>query len=250
MSSEDVQSLCAQGQQLLAAREYLDAERILACAEREAYRLRDWDTLGRLYMPLQETRRQRRQRCCEGPISLNLISQGPDDVIVGRQVVENYTHGQLLVAGWGTIEPALQVRKLQGRFGLYVDVFLAAAYPLIDGGLAIVIVPHEQAVLPVVLPRRLADFRGLLQTGCIVVRAAELPQEPRVNDQELLARLRGWWEAMHLPFLYAARETRDPPKRIDAYRKAIRVDYACELAHQELSATARELARITARENP
>ena len=35
----------------------------------------------------------------------------------------------------------------------------------------------------------------------------------------------------------------DPLRRIEAYRQTIRVDYACELAHQKLSAVARGLAR-------
>ena len=43
----------------------------------EAWRHRDWDTLARLYMPLQEARRQRRQRCGEGTVALDLAGPIP-----------------------------------------------------------------------------------------------------------------------------------------------------------------------------
>jgi len=36
---------------------------------------------------------------------------------------------------------------------------------------------------------------------------------------------------------------RDPLSKFESYRKTIRVDYACELAHQKLSAVAREMSR-------
>jgi hypothetical protein len=51
------------------------------------------------------------------------------------------------------------------------------------------------------------------------------------------------WEQLHAPFLAAADAQVDPLRRIHAYRRAIEVDYACELAHQKLSAAAREVAR-------
>ena len=35
----------------------------------------------------------------------------------------------------------------------------------------------------------------------------------------------------------------DAVRRIEHYRNTIRVDYACELAHQKLSGVARELSR-------
>ena len=35
----------------------------------------------------------------------------------------------------------------------------------------------------------------------------------------------------------------DPVQKINHYRRTIRVDYACELAHQKLSSVARELGR-------
>src|SRR5438128_1050504 len=126
----DLQSRCELGQRQLMEMKYLEAEETLASAEQDAWAARDFDTLSRLYMPLQEARRQRRQRCGEGIVCLDLVAAGPDDHISGKHVVENFPHGQLLVAGWGTIEPAKQVRELQREHGLFVETFLAAVYPI------------------------------------------------------------------------------------------------------------------------
>jgi hypothetical protein len=54
------------------------------------------------------------------------------------------------------------------------------------------------------------------------------------------------WERLHTPFLAAADMRVDPVQKMEGYRQAIRVDYACELAHQKLSDTARTLL-VTAR---
>src|SRR3954470_12169280 len=94
-----VQDLCELGSEQLVEMRYLEAEATLARAEAEAWAARDWDTLARLYMPLQEARRQRRQRCGEGVVALELIAHGPSDALDGQHVVENFPHGQLLVAG-------------------------------------------------------------------------------------------------------------------------------------------------------
>jgi hypothetical protein len=51
------------------------------------------------------------------------------------------------------------------------------------------------------------------------------------------------WERLHAPFLAAADNTREPLARMEGYRRTIAVDYACELAHQKLSAVAAELER-------
>src|SRR3954454_24884703 len=121
MTAPDLQSLCELGQEQLMRMEYLPAEATLCQAEQIAREQRDFDTLGRLYMPLQEARRQRRQRCGEGVVCLDLIATRPNDRVDGRHVIENYPHGQLLVAGWGSIEPALKVRELQKEHNLFVE---------------------------------------------------------------------------------------------------------------------------------
>src|SRR5579864_5294665 len=121
MSRSSLAALYEQGQELLMRMEYLEAEEVLARAEQEALADRDWDLLSRLYMPLQEVRRQRRQRCGEGVICLDLIAQGPHDHIDPRHVLAHYPHGQLLIAGWQSIEPALEVRELAAQQRLYVE---------------------------------------------------------------------------------------------------------------------------------
>src|SRR3954453_16710982 len=110
MTSPDVQALCEQGQQLLMETRYWDAERTLADAEKIAWEARDWDTLARLYMPLQEARRQRRQRCGEGVVALDLLAEGASEEADPGQIWTHYPHGLLLVAGWGSIQPAVGVR--------------------------------------------------------------------------------------------------------------------------------------------
>jgi hypothetical protein len=243
MGSADLQAFCEQGQQQLERMDYIAAERTLLRAEELALAGEDFDTLGRLYMPLQEARRQRRQRCGEGIVRLDLIAHGPDDARRGSDIIAKFTHGQLLVAGWGSIQPALAVRRLQTERGLYVETFLAAAYP-IGAGRAIVIAPLEDVVLPDARENRSIDeLIRHLPAHCIVLSEAELPRGNRPGDWKTYAEVMAMWERLHAPFLAAADHTVDPLAKIDAYRKTIRVDYACEFAHQRLSDAARKYAR-------
>ncbi|HMB95462.1 MAG TPA: hypothetical protein VKK61_05435, partial [Tepidisphaeraceae bacterium] len=183
MTSADLQQLCEIAQQQLMQMHYIEAEKLLVQAESIALEQNDFDTLSRLYMPLQEARRQRRQRCGEGVVCLDLIAAGPEDRIEARHVVENYPHGQLLVAGWGTIEPAIQVRQLQAKHDLYVETFLAAAYPIGDAR-AIVIVPLQDVQLPPPLDRSIDELLKLLPAHCIVMHQNELPKgSARGNSQ-------------------------------------------------------------------
>jgi hypothetical protein len=247
MSDQVLQELCETGQAQLMAMEYLAAEATLAEAERRAWGARDWDTLARLYMPLQEARRQRRQRCGEGIISLDLIAQGPADVVDAKRVVQNYPHGQLLVAGWGSAAPALGVRELQAQHALYVETFLAAVYPVAVGGQeagrAVVIVPLADVALPDPQPRPIDELVRSVPPHSIVLAESELPAGSRRGDTKTYAEVMAIWERLHLPFLAAADMQADPVLRMEGYRKAIRVDYACELAHQKLSDAARETIR-------
>lgn len=239
----DIQSLCQRGQALLTETDYLGAERALVEAEHLARAAGDWDTLARLYMPLQEARRQRRQRCGEGTVVLDLLAESPVDRIDARHVIDNFPHGQLLVAGWGSIEPALDVRRLQAEHNLYVETFLAAVYPLTGGARAVVIVPTEEVALPAPDDRPIDHLLPLLPPHAVVLPATDLPRGPRKGAAGTFAEAMAIWERLHLPFLALADATADPVLRIDAYRRTIRVDYACELAHQKLSNTAHELAR-------
>jgi hypothetical protein len=243
MSSPTLQELCALGQQKLMEMQYLQAEAALMEAEQMALAASDYDTLSRLYMPLQESRRQRRQRCGEGVVCLDLIAAGPTDRIDGEHVIRHYPHGQLLVAGWGSIEPALQVRALQRKHELFVEAFLAAAYP-IGAGRAVAIVPLEDVQLPPPTQRSIDELIRLLPPHTIVLRDAELPSGSRKGDTATFAEVMKMWEQLHRPYLAAATLTADPLQKIAAFRKTIQVDYACELAHQHLSDVAKRLTTV------
>lgn len=235
-----LQDLCDQGQQQLQRMEYLRAEESLMAAEQLAFEQSDWDTISRLYMPLQEARRQRRQRCGEGTVCLDFISSGPGEDLQAEKIIEKYPHGQLLIAGWGTIEPAKAVRQLARQKGVYVEAFLAAAYPT-GGGRAIAIIPVEDIKLPEPTDRSIDALIRLLPAHSIVLSESELPKGPMKGDTNTFARVMSMWERLHAPFLAAADMQVDPIKKIEGYRKTIRVDYACELAHQKLSDVARSL---------
>jgi hypothetical protein len=242
MTPEALQELCETGQSLLMQTKYIEAERALAAAEHDAWVNRDWETLARLYMPLQEARRQRRQRCGEGTVVLDLIAQGPDDRVDGLHAVENFPHGQLLVAGWGTIQPALEVRKQQAAHGLYVETFLAAVFP-VNGRRAVAVVPLDETDLPEPVDRTIDELIRLLPPHTIVLHEDELPKGSRRGDTQTFAETMALWERLHQPYLAAADQHPDPILRIEAYRKTIRVDYASEFAHQRLSNVAGNLAR-------
>lgn len=222
--------------------EYLKAEALLIQAEHQAFSSRDWDLLARLYMPLQEARRQRRQRCGEGIVCLDLLAENPSDKIDPRHVVEHYPHGQLLVAGWGSIASAIGVRELAAQQELYVETFLAAVYPT-DATRATVIVPTADTPLPQPTEMSLERLRSQLSLHCIVLSAGKLPNGPRKGTFETYGQVMSLWEQLHTPFLAAADAASDPLQRIQGYRKTIEVDYACELAHQKLSDVAKMLAR-------
>lgn len=242
MARNDLQAQCKLGQEQLMRMEYLRAEATLAAAEEQAWKQRDFDTLARLYMPLQEARRQRRQRCGEGVVCLGLLADGPTDHINAQRVIENYSHGQLLVAGWGSIAPALEVRRLAREQELYVETFLAAAYP-IGRGRVVAIVPTKDVSLPAVESRPVDDLIRKLPPHSIVLGERELPRSPQTGESKMYARVMSLWERLHAPFLAAADMQVDLLRKIEGYRKAIGVDYACEPAHQKASDVAHRLLR-------
>ncbi|MCS7032703.1 MAG: hypothetical protein NZ561_01770 [Phycisphaerae bacterium] len=243
MPTEDIQSLCQQGQAHLTAMRYLHAERVLEAAEAMALAEEDWDSLARLYMPLQECRRQKRQRCGEGMVRLDWTASAPGDVIDAREVARQIPHGQVLLAGWGSIEPACQLRALAREQNLYLETFLAAVYELAGGARVVAIVPTDEVALPPPEPLPLDTLLRRLPPHSILIPLSELPSGARPGDACTYARTMSLWERLHLPFLSQADATPEPKARIEAYRRTIRVDYACELAHQRLSDTARELSR-------
>jgi hypothetical protein len=240
----NLQHLCELGQSQLMAMRYLDAESALVQAEAIALANEDWDTLSRLYMPLQECRRQRRQRCGEGVVKLDLFAASPDQPIVAEEIVARYPHGQLLVAGWASIDPPADVRTAASHRQLYLETYLGAIYPLPGDARCVVIVPTADIALPAPMPNQPVDeLLKRLPPFSIVLHPNELPAGEKRGDTTTYAFTMATWERLHLPFLAAGDQTKDPRHRIAAYRRTIEVDYACELAHQRLSETAKELMR-------
>jgi hypothetical protein len=242
MDERQLQDQCELGQAQLMRMQYLAAERTLAAAEKFAWERKDFDALARLYMPLQEGRRQRRQRCGEGIVRLDLLARGTDDRIDARDIVEKYPNGQLLVAGWGSLEPALQVRRLQSQRDLYLDTFLASVYPM-DGGRIVVIVATDDSPLPPPDPMPLEELRRRLPPHSLILPGNQLLQGPMRGDTRTWGMIMALWERLHAPFLAATDAQSDPLLKIAGFRKTIEVDYACELAHQHLSDVARQLCK-------
>lgn len=234
----DLQEICEFGQQALVETDYLRAERILAQAEQLAWEQRDYDSLSRLYMPLQEARRQIRQRCGEGEVCMDLLAQSASDVLDARHVVQNHPFGQLLVAGWGSIEPAIGVRRLAREHELYLETFLAAVYPT-DIGRVVAIVPLQSDCVPPADARSIEELRRILPEHSLIFPESELPHGSRRGTAETFSQVMAMWERLHAPFLAEADAQADAIARMQGYRRVIDVDDACELAHQELAEVAK-----------
>lgn len=245
-STGELQDLCEQGQQQLMATAYLDAEASLVQAAAIAEATGDYDTLGRLYYPLQEARRQRRQVCGEGIVKLDLLPSAPDEALDPTTIVDQYPHGQLLVASWADLTPSIEVRRLAAERKLYLETYLAAVYPVGEGVQAVALVPTETAALPSADVSQRGGTEALLKelpAHSVVLRPDELPSGEQQGDTVTFARTMALWERLSLPFLEAARERSEPRERIEGYKQAIAIDYACEKAHQWLATDALALAR-------
>lgn len=238
--SDTIQSLCQQASDHLVATRYIEAEQLLVRAEVMAWNNRDWDALHRLYMPLQEARRQRRQVAMDGTVQLDFIAEAPQQSIDVERIARDLPRGQVLVAGFGTIAPAEKLRAIAATENLYLDVFLGAAYR-IGGQTLIVIVPTPGVTLPAPEQMTLDTLLRKLPPHSITLPASELPKGAHKGTTQTAVRTMALWEQLHLPFLAAADATVDPVARMQGYRKTLGVDYACELAHQRLSDVARGL---------
>jgi hypothetical protein len=216
---DEIQALCETGQEQLMRLAYWPAEKTLERAEELALQRQDFDALARLYMPLQEARRQRRQRCGEGAIRLHILAAGPNDPISAEKLATEFPRGQLLVAGWRDLRPATDLRRIARERELYLETFLATVSPT-KSGLTIVIYPLQGP------------------DHAIVLTESQIPPETYGDVMNL-------WERLHAPFLAAADAEKDLRKKIAAYRRTIQVDYACELAHQNLAAAAAGLSKET-----
>ncbi|MCC6239718.1 MAG: hypothetical protein IT448_05430 [Phycisphaerales bacterium] len=246
MDAQELQDLCEKGQAALTQTDYITAHRLLTTAEAAAWNQRDFDTLARLYLPLQETRRQLRLHAGEGVVCLDLLASAPQDHLSGDQIVAAIPHGQLLVAGWGTIQPAARVRQLAREKGLFLETFLAAVYP-VGAQRVVVIVPFETSPLPPATPRSTVDqLKTQLPPNCLILSQSELPTGRRAGSMQTLSQVSTLWERLHAPFMRAADNTADLLQRVQAYRQTIVVDSACELAHQKLGDVAHQLEKIKA----
>jgi hypothetical protein len=97
--------------------------------------------------------------------------------------------------------------------------------------------------MPPPMPMSVTRLMSALPPQSIVLPAEQLPRAVEKGDTRTFAFTMAWWEQLHMPFLAAADLERRPAARIEAYRRVIAVDYACELAHQKLAAVAREMDR-------
>ena len=237
-----INDLCEQGQRLLIDTQYLEAIDVLLQAESLAMTSNDFDAISRLYMPLQEARRQVRQRCGEGIVRFDVLSDGgrdPEPV----ELLSRYFSGQFLIAGLGSCASAVQFRAMARESKRYVETFLGAVFPMIGGASAVVVVPTADVALPPPTPQSIDALLAALPPHARVFGLGELPAGEQRGTAATFDAVSDIWESLHLPFLAAADQERDPLRKIAAYRKTIEVDYACELAHQRLSAAAREVSR-------
>ena len=247
LQDDALQQLCDRGQAALMSTDYVAAEALLQKAERLAVQSQAWDTLSRLYMPLQEARRQRRQKAGEGIVRLDLIARGPAEVLNPVEWVNRYPHGQFLVAGWGTLTPAVRVRELQRERGLYAETFLAAVFPVLDHAppaeaeRVVVLVPFADTPLPDPTPRARQELYRMLPPTALAIPARDLPVGEKMGTTQTYAEVMALWERLHAPYLKAADAMTNPTEKMEAYRKTIEVDSACELAHQRLSDVAGKL---------
>jgi hypothetical protein len=239
----ELQALCQQAQEQLVAMQYLAAEELLARAESLAFKQSDFDTLARLYMPLQECRRQKRLLCSEGVVKLDLIARDANEALDPKQIAHQIPQGQLLVAGWASIAPAVELRAIAAERQLYLETFLAAVYEINGGGRAVAIVPSADVALPPSDVWAIDQLIQRLPAHSIVLPSKEIPTGQQRGTAALFAQTAALWEKLHRPFLAQADAAVDPHQRIKLYKKTIAVDYACELAHQNLSHCASKISR-------
>lgn len=239
----DLQALCNRASERLVATDYLGAEALLVKVKGLAEGARDFDTLSRLLYPLQEARRQRRQRCGEGVVRLDLRAETAEE---GAALLGAYPQGQLLVSGWKTTAPAEALRLAAAQAGAFLDVFLGARLS-VSGGAEVTVVlpkPAELSRVPDGLP--LDGLLGRLPPHAVVLGPGELPGGERRGSPATFAVTMGLWERLHRPYLALADQMPVGLERLRAYDEVLMVDYACELAHQN----AAEVARLLSRSEP
>ena len=239
MTPKQLQQECEVGAEQLMRTEYRAAAATLARAEAAAWAARDFDTLARVSLPLQEAQRLTRQRCGEGTVYLAPGTATPDQLAA----VADCRHGQVAAAGRASIAPGLAVRERAAATGDYVEAFLAAAFPTTDGGEVVALVPLPETPLPDATPRSRDDVRAALPPTVTTVDFPPALTFSNRGTAETFMLTMLFWEQLHEPFLAAAVAEPDPLKRIELCRVTIRVDPACELAYQYMADAARECRR-------
>jgi len=243
MTPQDLQTQCELGQQLLMDTRYIEAREALTAAEAVAFQLQDFDTLARLYMPLQEAHRQIRQRCGEGYFNLRALAADSTEALDFEAILHDSKAGQFLVAGWANIEPAKRFREIAKAKLLYAETFLAAVYPLVGGAKVVAIVPTQDVALPDASPRSIDALIKLLPPHTVTLAIDQLPPPQPKGNTQTFGYTMNLWEQLSAPYLAAANIERDPIRKMEMYRKTIAVDSACELAHQYLSDCAAKLSK-------
>lgn len=234
----DLQSLCERGSERLVATDYVGAERLLAEAEAMALEAGDFDTLSRLYYPLQEARRQIRGKCVEAGVHLVIEGRVP---LEAEELARSLPEGSLLVAGAGSTAAGESLRRIYRERGSYAEVILGVTVRAGPDGTVTFATPLPASV-PAGIPAAPEDVARRLPAHSVFVGMTS-------GDAEIapVARtatgMMSLWEQLHLPFLAAADAMPTSELKLRAYRRAIEVDYACELAHQNAATVARELAR-------
>ncbi len=250
MLTDEIEHLCSRGQTLLMSTDYRAAESTLELAESAAWAIHDYDALSRLYMPLQEARRQIRQKAGEGTAALHFIADGPQTTFDVPAIARQFPQSQILLAGWATLAPAQELRRILKQDGQLAEAFLAAAYSIAGGGIAVALVPDDSRTVPDATSRTVDDLSRLLPPHSLILPRSELPTAPLPGTTATFARIARWWEQLHLPYLAAADAEALPARRLAAYRRVLAIDPACELANQKLSVLAREMARDQLRLHP
>ena len=247
MTREELQQLCDRGQQHLLACDYVHAIQLLAWAESVAFKARDFDTLARLYMPLQEARRLFRQRCGEGMFDLHAFSE-PDvdrveEIPEGLDDPIKSLFGQFAFGFFDGPRGSLDYRTLFRASHVYAETFICKRYHGPDC-YYVAFLPDEKARFrPNVSASSLKEIESALSIGAFVLKSSDIPRPKAKGDNDTFAFVMSIWERLHAPYLKRARSETDPLRRIELYRETLRVDPACEGAHQELAKLAQQLAR-------
>src|SRR5690606_15018878 len=158
------------------------------------------------------------QRCAMGAVALRLLADGPGAQPDPQRIARQYPQGQLLLAGWGSIEPARRLRQLAADQNLYLETFLAAVYPSANGRM-ILLAPTPETVLPPMAGQTPDQLQAALPPDCLLLGEEELPREVERNSPIASSCVMDLWERLHRPLLAAADAQTDALLRMEAYRR-------------------------------